>query len=61
MSDHRNLPCANCLARGKLSASIDGWTGAPICREHVAKFIGNHAPKIDVPESAITRVSTILQ
>jgi hypothetical protein len=41
MGKHLNMPCANCLAEGLLSPSIEGWDGAPIGREHVALRIAN--------------------
>jgi hypothetical protein len=61
MSDHRELPCANCLADGKLSPSIDGWNGAPICREHAATFIANHQPKIIPPSGGFAPSTIALQ
>jgi len=41
MGTRLNIPCANCLAQGLLSPSIEGWDGAPICRERVALCIAN--------------------
>jgi hypothetical protein len=49
MGKRLNMPFANCLAEGKLSPSIEGWPGAPICREHVATFIANHQPTKILP------------